>query len=89
MVNDIDPAKLIIEIIFISIFPFIGALLIVSTKNGWNWLLSPKLERWYLWKPLSKEGETAASYLVGVLFILIGSILIIQRLIPLARNLGF
>jgi len=82
MLNDIVSAQLIKEILFISIFPVIGALLVVSTKNGWNWLLNLKLE-WFGWRVLSKGQEAAAYYLGGVLFIIMGTILIIQRLLVL------
>ena len=82
MVNDPDSAKLITEIIFISIFPVIGVLLIVSTKNGWNWLLKPKAE-WLFWRILDKKSEAAGYYLVGILLIIMGTILIIQRLLVL------
>jgi len=81
MLNDIGP-QLMKEILFISIFPVIGALLIVSTKNGWNWLLNLKLE-WLGWRVLGKKEEAAAYYLIGFLFIIMGTLLIIQRLLVL------
>ena len=80
--NEPNSAKLIAEIIFISIFPIIGVLLIVSTKNGWNWLLKPKAE-WLFWRILDKKSEAAGYYLVGILFIIVGTILIIERLLVL------
>ena len=82
VLSDIDSGKIITEIIFISIFPVIGVLLIVSTKNGWNWLLEPKAE-WLFWRILDKKSEAAGYYLVGILFIIMGTILIIQRLLVL------
>jgi hypothetical protein len=82
MLNDIGSAQLIKEILLISIFPIIGALLIVATKNGWNWLLNLKLE-WLCPKLLEKNQEAAAYYLIGVLFIIMGMILIVQRLLVL------
>jgi hypothetical protein len=54
MLNDIGSAQLIKEILFISLFPIIGAVLIVSTKSGWNWLLNLKLE-WLGLRPLDKN----------------------------------
>src|SRR5689334_5422548 len=82
MPNEIAPTRLINEILLISIFPIIGALLIVSTKNGWNRLLDVKLD-WLFWKVLDRKQEAAAYYLVGILFIIMGTILITQRLLVL------
>ncbi len=55
--------------------------------KGRNWLLNPKPE-WLFWRVLNKKREVALYYLIGILFIITGAILIIQRLLELGGILS-
>lgn len=83
------------EIVFIQIGIVAGWLLIVSTKNGWNLFLDPParlqsvLSKVGVVRMLSRKWEERLYYLVGVLLIFVSSALIAQRLVILARRLGY
>jgi hypothetical protein len=98
MLSELSTHRLLNEIVFCLLFVSVGVGLIVSTKNGWNILLDPP-EPWRTWKSrslltellqlLGKRGEEYFFYFMGGVFILVGSILIAERMIVLAHRLGY
>lgn len=87
--------RLLTEIIWLQFFIVWGALIIRTTKTGTNILLNPPfwLRPWMNKSTfgllLGRRGEIVFSYLIGFLFIVVASILLIQRLLILARRLGY
>ncbi|OQW65075.1 MAG: hypothetical protein BVN29_10920 [Nitrospira sp. ST-bin5] len=87
--------QLLSEVMWLQVFVILGIMIIRSTKNGTNIFLDPPpwLRPWItkstLWSLLGRQGEIFLSYLIGSLFVAIASILAIQRLLVLARQLGY
>lgn len=86
--------QVLYEIVFLQIFVIVGVLLIVSTKNGWNFLLDPPAYLQILMSKagkrlLSRKWESRGYYLVGGLLIFVAGFLIVQRLLDLGRRLGY
>lgn len=93
----IEPSqfRLLTEILWCLYFVVLGALIIRTTKTGTNVLLNPPawLRPWMTKSTfgllLGRRGEIFFYYLIGFLFVVVASILIIQRLLILARRLGY
>jgi hypothetical protein len=84
------------EMVFPLVLLVLGFILILSTKKGTNVFIDPPpwLEPWlgrksYFWSMLGNKGEKAFYYALGVLFILGGSALILERIVILAHRAGY
>jgi len=94
---EIEPSqlRLLTEILWFLFIVILGALIIRTTKTGTNVLLNPPtwLRPWMTKSTfgllLGRRGEIFFSYLIGFLFVAVASILLIQRLLILARRLGY
>jgi len=93
----IEPSqfRLLTEILWFLFIVALGALIIRTTKTGTNVLLNPPpwLRSWMSKSTfgllLGRRGEILFYYLIGFLFIIVASILLIQKLLILARRLGY
>lgn len=96
-VTESSTEELVQQIVFFGLVPVVlGVILIWTTKKGTNFLIDPPswLEPWFgrksfLWSMLGKKGEKFIYYMMGAGGIIIGSLLIFERLVVLAHRFGY
>ena len=87
--------QLLSEIMWLQVFVVLGVMIIRTTKKGTNVFLNPPtwLRPWITKSTfgslLGRQGEIFLFYLIGSLFVVIASILVVQRLLIFARRLGY
>jgi len=92
MVNVRD---LMSEIAMLQIFLVLGVLIIVGARRRWRFLVNPPgswswfYSQAFLKKVFGVNGTIVLCYLGGTICLIITSILIVQRLIPLGKALGY
>lgn len=97
LVTESSTAELLQQIVFFGLVPLVlGVILILTTKKGTNFLIDPPswLEPWFgrksfLWSMLGKKGEKFLYYVMGAGGIIIGSLLMFERLVVLAQRFGY
>ena len=91
----IDIRVLLHEIAMLQIFVILGILVIIGAKKRWSFLVDPPESWWWFYsqsllrKVFGVKGTVFLCYLGGTICLIVSSVLIIQRIIPLGKALGY
>lgn len=91
MLTELSLYELLLQTALLLLMILLGLILIWTTKNGTNILIDPppRFESWapksFLWSMLGKKGEIFVCYVIGIVFILLGSSVLYERIVTLAQ----
>ncbi len=86
--------RLLQEIVMASFFIFLGALLLLATRQRWRFVDPPDSWWWFSSQAMVKKlfgsrFAIALSYFVAVGFIVVGAIAMTGRLMTLCQRMGY